>query len=80
LKAPEETPGTPAEMIRAYADARVPAHDIGMLYGDPAEISGYLIPHPVIRNVTYTGSTPVGTQLPAMAGQHMLRATMYYRR
>jgi succinate-semialdehyde dehydrogenase/glutarate-semialdehyde dehydrogenase len=46
------------------------------VYGDPAEISNYLIPHPVIRKITFTGSTPVGKQLAALAGQHMKRATM----
>jgi succinate-semialdehyde dehydrogenase/glutarate-semialdehyde dehydrogenase len=30
------------------------------VFGDPAEISNYLIPHPVIRKVTFSGSTPVG--------------------
>ncbi|EPN47097.1 succinate-semialdehyde dehydrogenase, partial [Pseudomonas syringae pv. actinidiae ICMP 18807] len=76
VKAPEETPGSPAELIRAFADAGVPAGVIGLVYGDPAEISGYLIPHPVIRKVTFTGSTPVGKQLAALAGKHMKRATM----
>jgi succinate-semialdehyde dehydrogenase / glutarate-semialdehyde dehydrogenase len=46
------------------------------VYGNPAEISGYLIPHPIIRKITFTGSTPVGKQLAALAGQHMKRATM----
>ena len=54
----------------------MPAGVIGLVYGDPAEISSYLIPHPVIRKVTFTGSTPVGKQLAAMAGLHMKRATM----
>ncbi|WP_163029226.1 NAD-dependent succinate-semialdehyde dehydrogenase, partial [Pseudomonas viridiflava] len=76
VKAPEETPGSPAELIRAFADAGVPAGVIGLVYGDPAEISSYLIPHPVIRKVTFTGSTPVGKQLAALAGKHMKRATM----
>src|SRR5215471_16455843 len=49
---------------------------VGLAFGDPAEISSYLIPHPVIRKVTFTGSTPVGKQLAALAGQHMKRATM----
>ena len=49
---------------------------LGLVYGDPAEISSYLIPHPVIRKITFTGSTPVGKQLAAMAGQHMKRVTM----
>src|SRR5262249_49475615 len=49
---------------------------LGLVYGNPAEISSYLIPHPIIRKVTFTGSIPVGKQLAAMAGQHMKRATM----
>jgi succinate-semialdehyde dehydrogenase / glutarate-semialdehyde dehydrogenase len=76
VKAPEETPASPAALIKAFADAGVPAGVIGLVYGDPAEISSYLIPHPVIRKITFTGSTPVGKQLAAMAGLHMKRATM----
>jgi succinate-semialdehyde dehydrogenase / glutarate-semialdehyde dehydrogenase len=76
VKAPEETPASPAALIKAFADAGVPAGVIGLVYGNPAEISSYLIPHPVIRKITFTGSTPVGKQLAAMAGQHMKRVTM----
>ena len=76
VKAAEETPASPAELVRAFVDAGLPAGVVGLVYGDPAEISNYLIPHPVIRKITFTGSTPVGKQLAALAGQHMKRATM----
>lgn len=76
VKAPEETPASPAELVRAFVDAGLPPGVLGLVYGDPAEISSYLIPHPVIRKVTFTGSTPVGKQLAALAGQHMKRVTM----
>ena len=76
VKAPEETPASPAELIRAFLDAGVPGDVVSLVYGVPAEISSYLIAHPVIRKVTFTGSTPVGKQLAALAGQHMKRATM----
>jgi succinate-semialdehyde dehydrogenase/glutarate-semialdehyde dehydrogenase len=76
VKAPEETPGSPAELIRAFADAGVPAGAVNLVYGDPAEISSYLIPHPIIRKISFTGSTVVGKQLAALAGQHMKRVTM----
>ena len=76
VKAPEETPAAPAELIRAFHDAGVPAGVIGLVYGTPAEISNYLIAHPLIRKITFTGSTPVGKQLAALAGQHMKRVTM----
>ncbi|MFN3146171.1 MAG: NAD-dependent succinate-semialdehyde dehydrogenase [Paracoccaceae bacterium] len=76
VKAPEETPASPAELIRCFADAGLPAGVLNLVFGDPAEISSYLIPHPVIRKISFTGSTPVGKHLAAMAGQHMKRATM----
>lgn len=76
IKAPEETPASPAELVQAFIDAGVPAGVINLLFGDPAQISSYLIAHPIIKKVTFTGSTPVGKQLAALAGQHMKRATM----
>ena len=76
VKAAEETPASPAELIRAFADAGVPAGVVNLVYGDPAEISAYLIPHPVIRKMSFTGSTVVGKQLAALAGLHMKRVTM----
>ena len=76
VKAPEETPASPAELIRAFADAGVPPGVINLVYGVPAEISEYLIPHPIIRKISFTGSTTVGKQLAALAGLHMKRATM----
>jgi|SRR5580658_134163 succinate-semialdehyde dehydrogenase/glutarate-semialdehyde dehydrogenase len=76
VKAPEETPASPAELIRAFVDAGVPAGTVNLVYGVPAEISEYLIPHPVIRKVSFTGSTVIGKQLAALAGAHMKRVTM----
>ncbi len=76
VKAPEETPASPAELIRAFADAGVPAGVINLVYGVPSEISEYLIPHPIIRKMSFTGSTVVGKQLAALAGAHMKRVTM----
>jgi succinate-semialdehyde dehydrogenase/glutarate-semialdehyde dehydrogenase len=76
VKAPEETPASPAALIRAFLDAGVPGDVIGLVYGEPSEISAYLIPHPTIRKITFTGSTAVGKHLAALAGQHMKRVTM----
>ena len=56
--------------------AGLPAGVINLVFGVPAEISAYLIPHPVIRKISFTGSTAVGKQLAMLAGQHMKRVTM----
>ena len=76
LKAAEETPASPAALVQAFVDAGLPPGVLNLVYGVPAEISGYLIPHPAVRKISFTGSVPVGKQLAAMAGQHMKRSTM----
>ncbi|HLI13906.1 MAG TPA: NAD-dependent succinate-semialdehyde dehydrogenase [Alphaproteobacteria bacterium] len=76
IKGPEDTPGSCAAMVKCFADAGVPAGVVNLVYGIPAEISEYLIPHPVIRKISFTGSTAVGKQLAALAGRHMKRVTM----
>jgi succinate-semialdehyde dehydrogenase/glutarate-semialdehyde dehydrogenase len=76
IKGPEEAPAAPVEFFKCLHDAGVPAGVIGLLFGTPAEISSYLIPHPTIRKISFTGSVQVGKHLAAMAGAHMKRATM----
>jgi succinate-semialdehyde dehydrogenase/glutarate-semialdehyde dehydrogenase len=76
LKGPEETPASCAELVRAYVDAGIPAGVVQLVFGVPSEISEYLIPHPVVKKISFTGSTVVGKHLAALAGAHMKRATM----
>ena len=76
LKASEETPAGAVQLVRAFHDAGLPAGVLNLLFGNPAEISSYLVPHPAIRLITFTGSVPIGKTLAAMAGQHMKPAIM----
>jgi succinate-semialdehyde dehydrogenase/glutarate-semialdehyde dehydrogenase len=76
IKCPEETPGSPLALVRCFHDAGLPAGALNLLYGTPAELSEYLIPHPTVRKISFTGSVPVGKQLAAIAGLHMKRITM----
>jgi succinate-semialdehyde dehydrogenase/glutarate-semialdehyde dehydrogenase len=76
LKGPEDTPATCAELVRTFIDAGVPNGVINLVYGIPADISNYLIPHPVIKKISFTGSTAVGKKLAALAAQHMKLSTM----
>jgi succinate-semialdehyde dehydrogenase / glutarate-semialdehyde dehydrogenase len=76
VKAAEETPASGAALIRAFVDAGLPAGVLNLVFGIPANISNHLIPSPIIRKISFTGSTAVGKQLAALAGQHMKRVTM----
>ena len=76
LKGPEETPASCAALVRAFVDAGLPPGALNLVFGTPAEISAHLIASPLIRKISFTGSTAVGKQLAALAGSHMKRATM----
>ncbi|WP_234195511.1 NAD-dependent succinate-semialdehyde dehydrogenase [Pseudacidovorax sp. NFM-22] len=76
VKGPEETPASCAALVKAFADAGILPGVIQLVYGRPADISAHLVPHPLIRKISFTGSTAVGKQLAALAGLHMKRATM----
>jgi succinate-semialdehyde dehydrogenase / glutarate-semialdehyde dehydrogenase len=76
VKCPEETPASPIGFIKCFHDAGVPAGVVNLVYGVPAEISEYLIPSPIIRKISFTGSVPVGKHLNSLAALHMKRATM----
>ncbi|WP_137388551.1 NAD-dependent succinate-semialdehyde dehydrogenase [Rhodoligotrophos defluvii] len=76
IKCPEETPFSCIELVRCFADAGVPAGVVNLVFGEPAEISQYLIPAPQIRKVSFTGSIPVGKRLGMLAAQHVKRCTL----
>jgi succinate-semialdehyde dehydrogenase / glutarate-semialdehyde dehydrogenase len=76
LKASEETPASAVHLVRAFHDAGLPPGVLNLVFGNPAEISSYLIPKSSIRLITFTGSIPVGKSLAEMAGRHMKPAIM----
>ncbi|WP_425418548.1 NAD-dependent succinate-semialdehyde dehydrogenase [Oricola indica] len=76
LKGPEETPASCCGLVAAFIDAGLPPDVVNLVFGHPAEISEYLIAHPVIRKISFTGSTAVGRRLSEIAGRHLKRTTM----
>ena len=76
LKPSEITPMSAIELVRAFADAGLPAGVLNLVLGDPGQISRYLLEHDAIRAVTFTGSVPVGKSLSEQAGRLMKPALM----
>lgn len=75
-KPAEETPGCTSELMRALADAGLPSGVAQLLFGDPAMISSTLIASPVIRKISFTGSTAVGKQLMRLCADNVTQSTM----
>lgn len=76
LKGPEDSPSAVVALARIFHDAGLPAGCLNIVWGVPAEISSYLIASPIVRKISFTGSTAVGKSLAALAGAHMKRMTM----
>ncbi|WP_033074755.1 NAD-dependent succinate-semialdehyde dehydrogenase [Sphingopyxis sp. MWB1] len=75
-KAPEETPGCTSALMRCIADAGIPGDVVQLVYGNPDMISRHLLASPVIRKVSFTGSTAVGKHLMKLAADNVQRITM----
>jgi succinate-semialdehyde dehydrogenase / glutarate-semialdehyde dehydrogenase len=76
IKPAEETPGTALALLQALLDAGLFPDAAQTVFGDPAQISSTLIASPVIRKISFTGSTAVGEQLIALAAKGVKRMTL----
>jgi len=76
LKAAEETPAGAIHIVKAFEDAGLPPGVLNLVFGNPAEISGHLIPQDPVRLVAFTGSTAVGRHLTTLASEHMTSVLM----
>jgi succinate-semialdehyde dehydrogenase / glutarate-semialdehyde dehydrogenase len=75
-KPAEETPGCTTALMRCLADAGLPAGVAQLVFGDPALISSTLIASPVIRKISFTGSTAVGKHLMRLCADTVTPSTM----
>lgn len=76
VKPSEETPAGGIAMVQAMLDAGVPGDVCQAVFGVPDDISRHLLASPIIRKVTFTGSTAVGKHLAKLAAEDMKIATM----
>jgi succinate-semialdehyde dehydrogenase / glutarate-semialdehyde dehydrogenase len=76
LKPAEEAPASAIEIVRALVDAGAPAGVVQLVFGVPDEVSRQLLASPIIRKLSFTGSTAVGKHLLTLAAATVKRTTM----
>ena len=76
LKPAEESPASAIEVARTLIDAGLPAGVVQLVFGVPDEVSRQLLASPIIRKLSFTGSTAVGKHLLALAAATVKRTTM----
>jgi succinate-semialdehyde dehydrogenase/glutarate-semialdehyde dehydrogenase len=75
LKAAEEAPYTAAAIVECLIDAGLPKGAVNLVFGDPPVVAKRLLASPLVRKVTFTGSTRIGKELAALAAHDLKRCT-----
>ncbi|MAL95762.1 MAG: succinate-semialdehyde dehydrogenase (NADP(+)) [Haliea sp.] len=76
IKPATETPLSAFAMAVLAERAGVPAGVLNVLAGSSSAIGGELTSNPIVRKLTFTGSTPVGKMLEAQCAETMKKTSM----
>ncbi len=76
LKSAEETPASALGVLQCLLDAGLPKEVAQAVFGVPDQVSRHLLASPIIRKLSFTGSTVVGKHLAKLAADDMKRTTM----
>jgi succinate-semialdehyde dehydrogenase/glutarate-semialdehyde dehydrogenase len=75
-KPPSYTPISPIKFVECFVEAGVPRGVVNIVTGSGKNVGEALVSHPLVRKVTFTGSTEVGRRIMALASQGLKRLTL----
>jgi succinate-semialdehyde dehydrogenase/glutarate-semialdehyde dehydrogenase len=76
LKGAEETPSAGVYIVEALQEAGIPTGVVTLVFGNPPTISELLLGSPIVRALTFTGSTAVGKRLARIAANNLQRCVL----
>ncbi|MFC5047029.1 aldehyde dehydrogenase family protein [Aquimarina hainanensis] len=76
FKPSEETPLTALRLAELSQEAGIPDGVINVVNGRGATVGNYLINHPKVHKITFTGSSQVGKNIGKQAGQNLKEFTL----
>jgi acyl-CoA reductase-like NAD-dependent aldehyde dehydrogenase len=68
LKPSSSTPACAAALVQAFEEAGVPEGVVNLVIGPGEEVGEYLVTHPGVDAVSFTGSCPAGERLESLLG------------
>src|SRR5208337_3890670 len=76
LKPASQTPAVGEAVMQILIEAGLPDGVVQFVTGSGGELSQALVGHPLVRAVTFTGSTEVGRQIARLAGERFTRTQL----
>lgn len=76
LKPAEDTPLTALELFKIFEEAGLPKGVANIVTGQPAEVGGEMLKNPLVRKITFTGSTQTGRLLMRGAADHIKKISL----
>ena len=76
LKSAEEAPASALLVLESLLEAGLPKDVAQAVFGIPDEVSRHLLASPIVRKLSFTGSTQVGKHLLKLAADDFKRTTM----
>lgn len=76
VKPASQTPLSAIAIAELALEAGVPAGVMNVVTGNSREISGELLENPIVRKLSFTGSTEVGKELMAKASRNLTRLSL----
>ena len=70
------TPWATVKLMELYAEAGVPAGVVNLVIGSGSKIGDPLVSHPLVRGVSFTGSTAQGLRIQRMAAARLARTQL----
>jgi succinate-semialdehyde dehydrogenase / glutarate-semialdehyde dehydrogenase len=76
LKASEFAPATARLIVEVLAESGLPDGVVNLLFGDPDTLTEQILSSPVVKALSFTGSTAVGRRLAERAAPRLIRSVL----
>ncbi|MEX3761389.1 aldehyde dehydrogenase [Paraburkholderia phenoliruptrix] len=76
IKPSEDTPLAVSRLGELVGEAGIPAGVVNIVHGMGAEVGAALVAHPLVRKISFTGSTEVGRAIAGEAARTFKRVTL----
>jgi acyl-CoA reductase-like NAD-dependent aldehyde dehydrogenase len=76
LKPASDTPASAVKLVEAVADAGVPPGVVNLVHGTGSGVGTPMVEHPMIRLISFTGSSAAGKDIAARCGARLKRLSL----